>query len=88
MNALPTASLGRTHSSAGSVGDISNHTALTSPTSTKSGRKRRVQDAESSPGSGEDGCDANRDRRRQPGVKRACNECRQQKVRLGQARRC
>lgn len=86
MNALPPASLGRTHSSGGSVGNTSTSTALTSPTSTK-GRKRRGRDGDSSPGSAEDGRDANRDRKRQPGVKRACNECRQQKVRppLGRA---
>lgn len=33
---------------------------------------------ESSPGSGND--DDHGDKKRQPGVKRACNECRQQKV--------
>ncbi len=79
MSALPTASLGRTLSSGGSVGDTSTSTALTSPTSTK-GRKRRVRNADSSPGSADDGRDTNKDKRRQPGVKRACNECRQQKV--------
>jgi len=79
MNALPAAPLGRTHSSAGSVGNASITTALTSPTSTK-GKRRRFDDGDSSPGSAEDGYDASANRRRQPGVKRACNECRQQKV--------
>lgn len=64
------------------------YTPTTSPTSTKGGgvrgRKRTLDNAglESSPGSGEgDGEGEEQDeRRRQPGVKRACNECRQQKV--------
>lgn len=84
MNALPPASLGRTHSSGGSVGNASTTTALTSPTSTK-GKRRRIPDVDSSPGSAEDGYDANEDKRRPPGVKRACNECRQQKVVLEMA---
>lgn len=36
---------------------------------------------ESSPGSMNDDADGDHDKKRQPGVKRACNECRQQKVR-------
>ena len=55
---------------------------VTHKTSAERGRKRR-QDAaglESSPGSGDGGIEGNEERRRQPGVKRACNECRQQKV--------
>lgn len=79
MNALPAASLGRTHSSGGSIGNASTNTALTSPTSAK-GRRKRVPSLDSSPDSADDGYEANGDRRRQPGVKRACNECRQQKV--------
>jgi hypothetical protein len=43
-------------------------------------RKRSGIEFESSPGSGGDGDEEEADRRRQPGVKRACNECRQQKV--------
>lgn len=48
-------------------------------------RKRSINGFESSPGSldvvdNEDPDEA--ERRRQPGVKRACNECRQQKVSL------
>lgn len=35
---------------------------------------------ESSPGSGIDDEHAEHEKKRQPGVKRACNECRQQKV--------
>ena len=77
MNAHP--GLGRPHSSAGSVGAPTD--ATLSPVSSK-GKRRRIQE-DSSPGSGDDGYDANgigSDKRRQPGVKRACNECRQQKV--------
>lgn len=43
-------------------------------------RKRSGLDFESSPGSGGEVEEEEADRRRQPGVKRACNECRQQKV--------
>ncbi|KAN0093765.1 hypothetical protein V8E51_016949 [Hyaloscypha variabilis] len=44
-------------------------------------RKRSGAEFESSPGSGGDDNDDEGERRRQPGVKRACNECRQQKLR-------
>jgi hypothetical protein len=37
---------------------------------------------ESSPGSDNDDHDGDNDKKRQPGVKRACNECRQQKASL------
>jgi len=43
-------------------------------------RKRSGVEFESSPGSGGEAEEDEHDRRRQPGVKRACNECRQQKV--------
>jgi hypothetical protein len=43
-------------------------------------RKRSGAEFESSPGSGGDDNEDEGERRRQPGVKRACNECRQQKV--------
>lgn len=43
-------------------------------------RKRSNAEFESSPGSGGEEADEEGERRRQPGVKRACNECRQQKV--------
>jgi hypothetical protein len=43
-------------------------------------RKRSGVEFESSPGSAVEGEDDEGERRRQPGVKRACNECRQQKV--------
>ncbi len=43
-------------------------------------RKRSGAEFESSPGSAGDDNDDEGERRRQPGVKRACNECRQQKV--------
>ena len=60
----------------------------TSPTSasrpgTGGGYKRKRSGAaefESSPGTGGEGDEDEGERRRQPGVKRACNECRQQKV--------
>ena len=82
MNVLPTATLGHPRSSIGSVGNASAVTS-NSPNSTKSRGRKRTQDTagfESSPGSVEDGFDDNGERRRQPGVKRACNDCRQQKV--------
>lgn len=56
----------------------------TSPMSSRHGgnaaakRKRSMAGPESSPGSGHD--DDELGKKRQPGVKRACNECRQQKV--------
>lgn len=56
----------------------------TSPMSSRHGggaaakRKRSMAGPESSPGSGND--DDEHGKKRQPGVKRACNECRQQKV--------
>jgi len=43
-------------------------------------RKRSGIEFESSPGSGVEENEEENERRRQPGVKRACNECRQQKV--------
>ncbi len=59
--------------------------AISSPTSARAGgfkRNRSVAGLDSSPGSVEDGEgeEGAEDRRRAPGVKRACNECRQQKV--------
>lgn len=56
----------------------------TSPVSSRHGggavkRKRSMPGPESSPGSGHDD-DHENGKKRQPGVKRACNECRQQKV--------
>ncbi|KAM3067549.1 hypothetical protein ACMFMG_000135 [Clarireedia jacksonii] len=44
-------------------------------------RKRSGAGFESSPGTGGEAEDEEAERRRQPGVKRACNECRQQKLR-------
>lgn len=81
MNPLPVAALPRTQSSAGSVGNVGNAaptSTTASPTSVKGKRSRK---RESSSGSEQDGYDGSfGDKRRQPGVKRACNECRQQKV--------
>ena len=57
---------------------------LSSPQSVKTPRyrKRSLDDGQGlSPSSDEEEVDGtNKDRRRQPGVKRACNECRQQKA--------
>lgn len=60
----------------------------TSPASSRHGngahkRKRSTggpSHLESSPGSGNEDEHGDNDKKRQPGVKRACNECRQQKV--------
>ncbi len=77
MNSLPVA-LPRTHSSAGSVGNAAPVSTAASPTSVKGKRGRK---RESSSASEQDGYEGSiGDKRRQPGVKRACNECRQQKV--------
>lgn len=62
--------------------------AISSPTSARAGdikRNRSVAGLDSSPGSVDDGegDEGAEDRRRAPGVKRACNECRQQKVSYG-----
>lgn len=66
---------------ANSVGG-ENRSPVSSPVSLKAGRKRTQEAAgfESSPGSGDGEAEGTEERRRQPGVKRACNECRQQKV--------
>ena len=78
MNRLPTAVLPPTQSSAGSVGNATSLSTTASPTSIKGKRSRK---RESSSASEQDGYEGSfGDKRRQPGVKRACNECRQQKV--------
>lgn len=53
------------------------------PNSGDNGRKRNLSAVGfvTSPGSPDDGVEGADDRRRLPGVKRACNECRQQKLR-------
>ncbi|SLM39609.1 c6 transcription factor [Lasallia pustulata] len=83
---LPTTGLPPTNPS--STADLQtnlarNNSALASPTATKAGGRKRTQSWDTSPGSVEDGDDEDgqEERRRQPGVKRACNECRQQKLR-------
>lgn len=78
MNPLPVTALPRTHSSAGSVGNATVSTTA-SPTSVKGKRSRKRDSSSASEQDGYDGSFG--DKRRQPGVKRACNECRQQKVR-------
>lgn len=85
MNEPPPASLGRPRSSGGSNPSISSY-PLSSPTSSKAKvrtTKRAYDTAElgdSSPGSPDEAAQARAERRRLPGVKRACNECRQQKA--------
>jgi hypothetical protein len=71
----------------GAVGVIGGHGGASSPTSARNGlgqpkRKRSGAGFESSPGSVDviENEEDEAERRRQPGVKRACNECRQQKV--------
>lgn len=72
----------------GAVGVIGSHGAASSPSSARNGvvgvakRKRSGAGFESSPGSVDvvENEEDEAERRRQPGVKRACNECRQQKV--------
>ncbi len=63
-------------------GSLGGGSAVSSPTSARRKRNRSIAGLDSSPGSGDgdDGDEGQDDRRRQPGVKRACNECRQQKV--------
>lgn len=71
------------------VGVIGAQGSPTSPNSMRNGngsisvkRKRSIAGFESSPGSLDviENEEDEAERRRQPGVKRACNECRQQKV--------
>ena len=86
MNALPTTSLGLARSNGGHSGGVRIKSPATSPISSKTGGERgrkRTQDIagiDSSPGSAEGDGEGIDERKRQPGVKRACNECRQQKV--------
>ena len=80
MNPLPAAALPRPQSSAGSVGNTAPTSTAASPTGVKGKRSRK---RESSSASEQDEYEGSfGDKRRQPGVKRACNECRQQKVGL------
>jgi hypothetical protein len=70
------------------IGAASASLSPTSPVSARHGpamkRKRSIGGLDSSPGSenpdNEDQSMLEREKKRQPGVKRACNECRQQKV--------
>ncbi|KAI9760241.1 MAG: hypothetical protein M1835_000211 [Candelina submexicana] len=63
-------------------GSVGGGSAVSSPASARRKRNRSIAGLNSSPSSadGDDGDDGQDDRRRQPGVKRACNECRQQKI--------
>jgi len=66
---------------AGASGGASSPTTSVRPgTGGSYKRKRSGIEFESSPGSGGEENEEEAERRRQPGVKRACNECRQQKV--------
>lgn len=78
MNQLPAAALTRPQSSAGSVCNTAPISTTTSPTSVKGQRSRKRESSSASEQDGYEGIFG--DKRRQPGVKRACNECRQQKV--------
>lgn len=86
MNGLPGAVSGLARSNGGNSGGVEHRSPVTSPTGFNkpggdNGRKRTHEAAglDSSPGSGVGEGEGN-DERRKPGVKRACNECRQQKV--------
>ncbi|CAD6593619.1 MAG: hypothetical protein ASARMPRED_007738 [Alectoria sarmentosa] len=78
MNPLP-AALPRSQSSAGSAGNAAAISTTASPTSVKGKRSRKRESSSASELDGYEGSVG--DKRRQPGVKRACNECRQQKLR-------
>jgi hypothetical protein len=67
------------HAVSGGVG-ASSPTGRPGTSGSYNKRKRSGVEFESSPGSGGEGDDDDQAGRRQPGVKRACNECRQQKV--------
>lgn len=67
----------------GGHGGASSPTSVRNGTSANAKRKRSGAGFDSSPGSVDvaENEEDEAERRRQPGVKRACNECRQQKVR-------
>lgn len=66
------------------LGGVPGQGATSSPISSRNGlggkRKRSGLDFDGSPSTGGEHDEDETDRKRQPGVKRACNECRQQKV--------
>ncbi|KAL9124939.1 MAG: hypothetical protein Q9217_005786 [Psora testacea] len=85
MNGLPPAPLARPRSSGGNTSHATAPPSSNSPKSTK-GKVRtpkrsydKTDLGSSSAESADDGGGGRGDRKRQPGVKRACNECRQQK---------
>lgn len=82
MNTIPTTTLGRPRSSGGSIESADAVSTLGSPTQSKVKSAKRLSNAAllDSSGSEDEGIDGRSSKRRQPGVKRACNECRQQKV--------
>lgn len=82
MNVLTIASSGLARSEKGLSGGAKLKSPATSPVKTERGRKRThdIAGLDSSPGSGDGDGEGIDERKRQPGVKRACNECRQQKV--------
>lgn len=85
MNVLTIASSGLASSERALSGGAKLKSPATSPAKTERGRKRTqdIAGIDSSPGSGDGDGEAIDERKRQPGVKRACNECRQQKVSVG-----
>lgn len=62
------------------IGGASSPSTAGRPGTSYSKRKRSGLEFESSPGTGGEGDDDEGEKKRLPGVKRACNECRQQKV--------
>lgn len=83
MSIAPAAPLGRPRSSGGSFGSAGDvASSLSSPTRNKPKPVKRPSDAArlDSSGSEDEGVDARSNKRRQAAVKRACNECRQQKL--------
>lgn len=90
MSGLPRSAALTTQGDGAAAGSIHSTSSASSPTYVKSEssrtRKRTLDDAGvvASPESEDDGAEGLDEKKRQPGVKRACNECRQQKV-SGQA---
>jgi len=86
MSGLPRSAALTTQGDGAAAGSVHSTSSASSPTNVKSGssrtRKRTLDGAGvvASPESENDGAEGFDEKRRQPGVKRACNECRQQKV--------
>ena len=86
MSGLLEAAAAPPRHNAAARGSIDSDSPVASPTTVKSeggrGRKRTLEGSgvNGSPESRDDVDDGSEEKRRLPGVKRACNECRQQKV--------